>query len=111
MRFTEAMNKDETQMGPIQLQMRAKLEAAFAPTRLDIVDESARHAGHAGARVHAAKQGGSAIGVSETHFVVEIDSPVFEGLSRVGRQRAVYSVLAEELAGPVHALALKVGVG
>jgi BolA family transcriptional regulator, general stress-responsive regulator len=105
------MDKDETQMGPIQLQMRTKLEAAFAPTRLEIVDESAKHAGHAGARVHAAKQGGSATGVGETHFVVEIDSAFFAGISRVARQRAVYEVLAEELAGPVHALALKVGVG
>jgi BolA family transcriptional regulator, general stress-responsive regulator len=111
MRFTDAMNKDETQMGPIQLQMRSKLEAAFAPTRLDILDESAKHAGHAGARAHAAKQGGSATGSGETHFVVEIDSASFDGLSRVARQRAVYDVLAEELAGPVHALTLKVGVG
>jgi BolA family transcriptional regulator, general stress-responsive regulator len=111
MRFTDPMNKDETQMGPIQLQMRAKLEAAFAPSRLDIVDESAKHAGHAGARAHAAKQGGSAIGIGETHFVVEIDSAIFQGLSRIARQRAVYDVLAEELAGPVHALALKVGAG
>jgi BolA family transcriptional regulator, general stress-responsive regulator len=98
-------------MGPIQLQMRAKLEAAFAPTRLEITDESAKHAGHAGARAHAAKQGGGAAGVGETHFVVAIDSAFFEGLGRVARQRAVYTVLAEELAGPVHALALKVGVG
>jgi BolA family transcriptional regulator, general stress-responsive regulator len=45
-------------MGPVQLQMRTKLEAAFAPTRLEITDDSARHAGHAGARTHAAKQGG-----------------------------------------------------
>jgi BolA family transcriptional regulator, general stress-responsive regulator len=105
------MDKDETQMGPIQLQMRAKLDAAFAPTRLEIIDESAAHAGHAGARVHAAKQGGSALGVGETHFVVEIESPFFDGLNRVARQRAVYEVLAEELAGPVHALALKIGVG
>jgi BolA family transcriptional regulator, general stress-responsive regulator len=105
------MDKEETQMGPIQLQMRTKLQAAFAPTRLEIVDESGAHAGHAGAAVHAAKHGGSATGVGETHFVVEIDAAFFVGLSRVARQRAVYDVLAEELAGPVHALALKIGAG
>ena len=94
-------------MGPVQLQMRTKLEAAFAPTRLEIIDDSARHAGHAGAQVHAAKQGGAATGVAETHFEIEIESAAFAGLNRVARQRLVYNVLAVELAGPVHALALK----
>ncbi len=72
-----------------------KLARAFAPTRLDIVDESHRHVGHAGAR-----PGG------ESHFRVEIVSARFAGLDRVARQREVYRVLAAELAGPVHALAL-----
>lgn len=94
-------------MGPVQIQMRKKLTEAFAPLVLDILDESASHAGHVGAAVHAAKQGGAAIGVGETHFRVTIISDAFAGLNRVARQRAVYQVLAEELAGPVHALALK----
>jgi BolA family transcriptional regulator, general stress-responsive regulator len=94
-------------MGPVQLQMRAKLEAAFAPSRLDIIDDSARHAGHAGARAHAAKNGGSAIGSGETHFEIVIESASFSGLNRVARQRLVYDVLAAELAGPVHALSLQ----
>jgi BolA family transcriptional regulator, general stress-responsive regulator len=98
-------------MGPVQLQMRTKLDAAFAPTRLDITDDSARHAGHAGAAIHAAKQGGAAKGISETHFDVVIESAAFAGMNRVARQRAIYAVLAEELAGPVHALALTVGDG
>jgi BolA protein len=76
-------------------QIKSKLEAAFAPARLDIVDESHLHAGHAGARPEG-----------ETHFRVAIVAEAFEGQSRVARQRAIYSVLAEELAGPVHALAL-----
>jgi BolA family transcriptional regulator, general stress-responsive regulator len=97
-------------MGPVQLQMRAKLEAAFAPSRLDITDDSARHAGHAGARAHAAKQGGGAEGVGETHFDIVIESAAFAGMGRVACQRAVYDVLATELAGPVHALSLKAGV-
>ena len=98
-------------MGPVQLQMRIKLEAAFAPTRLTITDDSARHAGHAGARAHAAKQGGAALSVGETHFDIVIESVAFAGLGRVACQRAVYGVLAEELAGPVHALSLKAGAG
>lgn len=94
-------------MGPVQIQMRKKLTEAFTPLVLEILDESASHAGHAGAAVHAAKQGGSATGIGETHFSVTIVSAAFTGLNRVARQRAIYQVLAEELAGPVHALALK----
>jgi BolA family transcriptional regulator, general stress-responsive regulator len=94
-------------MGPVQIQMRKKLTDAFTPLVLEILDESASHAGHAGAAVHAAKQGGSATGIGETHFSVTIVSAAFAGLNRVARQRAIYKVLAEELAGPVHALALK----
>jgi BolA family transcriptional regulator, general stress-responsive regulator len=101
-------NKDRATMGPVQAQMKAKLEAAFAPVRLEIVDDSASHAHHAGAKVHAAKSGGSAAGVGETHFSILIASPAFEGMSRLARSRAVHAILAEELAGPVHALALRV---
>jgi BolA family transcriptional regulator, general stress-responsive regulator len=75
--------------------IRAKLEAAFAPTHLDIRDESAMHAGHAGHR-----EGG------ETHFRVAIVSESFDGLSRVERHRRVHSVLDAELKGRVHALVL-----
>ena len=73
-----------------------KLTDALAPTRLRVIDESHLHAGHAGARSEG-----------ETHFRVEITTPAFDGLSRVARQRRVYEVLAEELRGPVHALALQ----
>jgi len=75
--------------------MAKKLSDRFAPTRLDIVDDSARHAGHAGAR-----PGG------ETHFTVTVVSAAFAGLGRVARQRLVYEALAAELKGGVHALAL-----
>ena len=75
--------------------IHAKLTAALQPTRLAIRDDSQRHAGHAGARPEG-----------ESHFHVVIVSPLFRGESRVARQRRVYGVLAEELAGPVHALAL-----
>jgi BolA protein len=75
--------------------IRSKLEAAFAPVRLSVVDDSERHKGHAGHRPEG-----------ETHFNVEIVSAAFAGLSRVERQRKVYAALAEELAGPVHALSV-----
>jgi BolA protein len=75
--------------------IRAKLSGRFAPVRLVVIDESHRHAGHAGAR-----PGG------ETHFAVTVVSPAFAGLGRVARQRLVYQTLADELAGGVHALSL-----
>jgi BolA family transcriptional regulator, general stress-responsive regulator len=83
-------------MGAVTEQLERKLTDAFAPARLTIDDDSARHASHAGAR-----QGG------ESHFNVVIESAAFEGVSRVQRQRMVYKVVADELAGPVHALSVK----
>lgn len=81
------------------MQVRAaierKLTEALAPTRLEVVDDSGRHAGHAGHR-----PGG------ESHFSVRVVSAAFAGKSRVERHRMVNSVLADELAGPVHALQL-----
>jgi len=83
-------------MGEITATLQRKLEEAFAPATVEVVDDSARHHGHAGAR-----PGG------ESHFNVMIVSPVFEGMGRVERQRRVNKALAEELAGPVHALSIK----
>jgi BolA family transcriptional regulator, general stress-responsive regulator len=79
--------------------MRQKLTARFAPTRLDIVDDSERHIGHAG-HPGGAGQGG------ETHFTVTVVSAAFAGVGRVARQRLVYETVADELKGGVHALAL-----
>lgn len=73
----------------------AKLSAAFAPTHLDVVDESFRHEGHAGHR-----PGG------QTHFRVHIVSPAFAGKGRVDRHRLINAALADELANGVHALAI-----
>jgi len=75
--------------------IQRKLTVSFAPESLEIEDESARHAGHAGSR-----PGG------ETHFRVRIVSTAFEGVTRVERQRRVYAALAEELKSRVHALSL-----
>jgi len=75
--------------------MRQKLEDALAPTRLAIEDDSHRHAGHAGHNPDG-----------ESHFSITVVSEAFAGKSRVERHRMVNAVLAEELAGKVHAMAL-----
>jgi BolA protein len=94
--LTDAAGHDTQEGMSMTDTLRAKLTAAFAPVRLDIVDESERHRGHGGWR-----EGG------ESHFRVEIVSAAFEGLSRIERQRRVFDLLADEMAGPIHALALK----
>ncbi len=83
-------------MGAIFETIQTKLTAAFQPTRLEIEDDSGRHAGHSGAR-----EGG------ESHFNVTIESSAFSGAGKVARQRMIYQALAEEMAGPVHALSIK----
>ncbi len=74
-----------------------KLSEAFTPESLDVADESHLHEGHAGHR-----PGG------ETHFRIHIVSQAFEGKSRIDRHRMINTLLAAELAGSVHALAMKV---
>jgi BolA protein len=75
--------------------IRATLTEAFAPRDLEVVDESDRHKGHAGAR-----PGGG------THFRIRIVAEAFRGKGRVEAHRMVYAVLAREIAGGVHALAI-----
>jgi BolA protein len=75
-----------------------RLRAAFDPCVLEVANESALHAGHAGHR----EAGGGA----ETHFCVRIVASAFEGMSRIERHRRVHEALEEELRGGVHALAL-----
>ncbi len=75
--------------------IRSKLTDALAPTRLDIVDESHLHAGHAGAR-----EGG------ESHFRVEVVTNAFAGKSRLDRQRMIYGLLSGEIDAGLHALAM-----
>ncbi len=79
----------------VEEEIRARLAAALAPTRLEVVNESALHAGHAGDD-----------GSGESHFRVVVESAAFAGKSRVARQRMVNAALADLLAGRVHALAL-----
>lgn len=86
----------------VRAAMEKKLTEGLAPVRLVIADDSAKHAGHA----HRMTEPGHAQSVGETHFKIEIVSPAFEGKSRVERHRMVNTLLAEELAGPVHAMQL-----
>lgn len=76
--------------------IQQKLTDALRPTRLDITDDSARHAGHSGAAA-----GG------ESHFKVTVVSDAFEGKSRIERHMLVNEALAQELRGPVHMLQIK----
>jgi BolA protein len=75
--------------------MREKLQKAFAPARIEVVNESELHAGHRGSP-----------GTGESHFRVLVVSEAFAGKSRLARHRLVNEVLASELRGKIHALAL-----
>jgi len=86
--------------GPIAQRILEKLGAGLSPDAIELVDDSARHAGHHEGGMDA-KPGG------ESHFNLMIVSEAFEGLTRVARQRRVLDLLREEMAGPVHALSVK----
>jgi BolA protein len=79
--------------------IRAKLAEALAPTVLEVIDDSAKHAGHA---FHA----GGVAPRGETHFTVKVVSGAFAGKSRIARHRIVNDLVADELKGGVHALAI-----
>ena len=79
-------------------QIEERLRAQLAPTQLEVLDESADHAGHAGAN-------GSGFG---THFRVRIASPQFEGRPRVARHRLVYDALQDFMDQGLHAIAIEV---
>lgn len=82
--------------GPAQIEMEELLTAAFAPTHLAVINDSAKHHGHAGDD-----------GSGESHFTVEIESAAFAGVSRVMRQRMVNKALGDIPGERVHALAIK----
>ncbi|MBI2770810.1 MAG: BolA family transcriptional regulator [Burkholderiales bacterium] len=77
--------------------LEKRLQEHLAPTSLEVIDESAAHAGHAGAD-------GTGAG---THFRVRIASPLFEGKARVARHRLVYDALQVFIARGLHALAIE----
>ena len=79
-------------------QLRAALERALHPTRLEITDDSERHRGHGGWR-----EGGG------THWRIRMEAPALAPMTRLERHRAVHAALGPELIGRIHALALEVG--
>lgn len=82
--------------GPVAAEIEQRLRAALAPTRLDVINDSSKHRGHAGDD-----------GSGESHFTVEIESPAFAGKSRLERQRAVNAALGDLMHERVHALAIR----
>lgn len=82
--------------GPIALEIERKLAEAFAPAQLAVINDSAKHMGHAG---HD--------GSGESHFTVEIESAAFAGVTRLERQRMVNRALGDIPGQRVHALAIK----
>lgn len=79
----------------VERDIRNKLTEAFAPVALEVVNDSHRHAGHAGSP-----------GTGESHFTIKVVSAAFAGKSRLERHRMVNQALAAELAGKIHALAI-----
>ncbi len=82
--------------GPLASEIERLLTAAFAPTQLNVINDSMRHHGHAGDD-----------GSGESHFTVEIESAAFTGVSRVERQRRINRALGDIPGQRVHALAIK----
>lgn len=79
--------------------LQARLQQVLSPSRLEVIDESWQHAGHAGAN-------DSGVG---THFRVRIASPLFTGKARVARHRLVYDALSDYMEQGLHALAIETG--
>ena len=82
--------------GPLASEIERLLTAAFAPTSLAVINDSARHHGHSGDD-----------GSGESHFTIEIESSAFAGLSRLERQRRINHALGDIPGQRVHALAIK----
>ena len=82
--------------GPVATEIEALLRAALTPERLDVIDDSEKHRGHAGYD-----------GTGESHFSVEVVSAQFAGLNRVARQRLVNQALGDMMKERIHALAIK----
>jgi len=81
--------------------LKLKLEQAFKPARLEIINESHLHAGH-----HHGDQAEAFDGAGETHLRVRIVAQAFDGMSRIERHRAINAIAAEEIAAGLHALAI-----
>ena len=88
------MNSAET--GPVATEMLRRLNSALVPTRIELVDDSEQHRGHAGYNP-----------AGESHFSLMIESESFAGKSRVERQRMVYAALGDLMESRVHALSIR----
>ena len=86
----------ESANGPVARAIAERLNAAFDPVALEVINDSAKHRGHMGDD-----------GSGESHFTVHVTSPAFSGRTRVERQRAVNKALADLLEGQIHALAIR----
>jgi BolA family transcriptional regulator, general stress-responsive regulator len=82
--------------------IQTKLQTALAPTLLEVIDDSRKHAGHA----HMMSRSGTAAATGETHFRIKVVAGAFHGKSRVDRHRMINALLQEEFAGGVHALSI-----
>lgn len=82
--------------GPVATEIAARLTAALSPTKLHVINDSAKHAGHMGDD-----------GSGESHFTVVVESAAFTGQSRVSRQRLVNKALGDLMTDKVHAMAIK----
>ncbi|EIZ80590.1 transcriptional regulator, BolA protein family [Novosphingobium sp. Rr 2-17] len=82
--------------GPLALEMRQLLAAAFSPSQLEVINDSASHSGHTGDD-----------GSGESHFTIRIESDQFAGVSRLRRQRLVNAALGDIPGNRVHAVAIK----
>lgn len=86
----------DTATGPIAQEITARLTRDLAPSRLEVINDSARHRGHMGDD-----------GSGESHFTVVVESPAFAGKSRVDRQRMVNRALGDLMRDRVHAMAIR----
>ncbi len=86
----------DTATGPVAAEITARLTTALAPSRLDVINDSAKHRGHMGDD-----------GSGESHFTVVIESAVFAGKSRLDRQRLVNRALGDLMIERVHAMAIR----
>ena len=82
--------------GPVAREIAQRLETALAPSRLEVINDSEKHRGHAGYD-----------GSGESHFTVLVEAEAFRGMNRLQRQRAVNEALGDLLKERVHALAIR----
>jgi BolA family transcriptional regulator, general stress-responsive regulator len=87
---------DAQKTGPVATEMRARLNSALSPTRMELTDESEQHRGHGGYNP-----------AGESHFRLRIESPAFAGKNRLQRQRMVYAALGDLMQARVHALSIR----